>query len=102
MIFISLILNFTRIFASFDCFCYLNQEVQSCPCTVLNTIDRFNEDLHGKLVKLLNQDYFKYFYYNNQKACLFWNVQDNCRTRDCSVEICDEHKLPKGRVLVYR
>ena len=96
VILLILTLNLTRTLATLDCFCYIKQQIRKCPCTELHTIDRFNEDLHGKLVKLLNQNYFKYFYYNNQKSCQFWNVQDNCKTRDCSVEICDEHEIPKG------
>ena len=78
-----------------SCFCSLyGSGLEDCPCTA-DTVDSFNNKIHGKLGRLLGRDYFRYFQVDFNSACKRgWDLQ--CSSPNCAVEPCDLETLPES------
>lgn len=63
------------------CFCQLEGKIDDCMCNV-DTVDYFNNmKIFPRLQSLLQKDFFRYFKYNANKPCPFWNNnQDLCKS----------------------
>ena len=58
-------------------------------------VDQFNnKQLLPRLLSIVDMDYFKYIKLNLNKKCTLWPDDAKCSRRDCSIQICDESRLP--------
>lgn len=58
-------------------------------------VDQFNnKQLLPRLLSIVDMDYFKYVKLNLNKKCSLWPDDAKCSRRDCSIQICDESRLP--------
>jgi len=83
-----------------QCFCQLKGHVDDCSCDV-NTVDYFNNHkIYPRLRSLLDKDFFRYFEYNPNKKCLFFDEArlsaDKCASPSCGVQECSKSELPPG------
>jgi len=83
-----------------QCFCQLKGHVDDCSCDV-NTVDYFNNDkIFPRLKSLLDKDFFRYFEYNPNKKCPFFDEarqsSDKCASPSCGVQNCPKEDLPPG------
>lgn len=80
-----------------QCFCKLEGQIDDCLCSV-DTVDYFNNmKIFPRLHSLLRKDYFRYFMYNANKGCPFWNNTDGlCKNAYCGVKACTREELPPG------
>lgn len=83
-----------------QCFCQLKGHVDDCSCDV-NTVDYFNNDkIFPRLKSLLDKDFFRYFEYNPNKKCPFFDEArqstDKCASPSCGVQSCAKEDLPPG------
>jgi len=79
------------------CFCQLDGVIDDCSCKV-DTVDDFNnKKIYPRLKSLLAKDYFRYFQYQPNKKCLFWdNSSGRCASNYCQVKNCATNDLPPG------
>ena len=79
------------------CFCQLEGKIDDCLCNV-DTVDFFNNmKIFPRLQSLLQKDYFRYFKYNANRPCPFWNASnDRCRSPSCGVKPCTVDEIPIG------
>ena len=85
-----------------QCFCQLKGHVDDCSCSV-DTVDHYNNmKIYPRLKSLLAKDYFRYFHYNPNKACLYWTESsssgppEKCTSPRCGVQSCTPEELPPG------
>lgn len=58
-------------------------------------VDKFNnKQLLPRLLSLVDMDYFKYIKLNLNKKCTLWPDDAKCSRQDCTIQICDESRLP--------
>lgn len=58
-------------------------------------VDQFNnKQLLPRLLSLVDMDYFKYIKLNLNKKCTLWPDDAKCSRQDCTIQICDESRLP--------
>jgi len=81
------------------CFCQLEGKVDDCMCSV-DTVDYFNNmKIFPRLQSLLQKDFFRYFKYNANRPCPFWNNSDDrCKNPSCGVKPCSIDEIPKGLI----
>ena len=82
-----------------QCFCQLEGQIDDCMCNV-DTVDYFNNmKIFPRLQSLLQKDYFRYFKYNANRPCPFWNNNDDrCKSPSCGVKPCTIDEIPKGLI----
>jgi len=80
-----------------ECFCQLAGQIDDCTCDV-DTVDYFNnKKIFPRLQSLLHKPYFRFFQYNDHKACPFWDAASGkCVNPNCGVKSCPEDELPPG------
>jgi len=80
-----------------QCFCKLEGQIDDCSCQV-DTVDAFNNlKIYPRLRSLLTKDYFRYFQYQPNKKCPFWDPSSGkCKSSYCQVKSCSAHDLPPG------
>ncbi len=83
--------------SSAKCFCQLQGRIDDCSCSV-DTVDHFNNmKIHPRLMSLLLKPYFRYFKYNPNKGCPFWDdAAGKCATENCHVRSCSDEEIPPG------
>ena len=81
------------------CFCQLEGKIDDCMCNV-DTVDYFNNmKIFPRLQSLLQKDFFRYFKYNANKPCPFWNnFADRCKNPGCGVKPCTKEEIPPGLI----
>lgn len=58
-------------------------------------IDQFNNhQLLPRLLSVVDMDYFKYVKLNLKKKCTLWSDDAKCSRKDCTIQTCDESRLP--------
>jgi len=79
------------------CFCKLEGQIDDCSCQV-NTVDDFNNrKIYPRLKSLVNKDFFRYFQYQPNKQCKFWDSSSGkCASNYCQVKQCKTTDLPPG------
>ena len=79
------------------CFCQLEGKIDDCMCNI-DTVDFFNNmKIFPRLQSLLQKDYFRYFKYNANRPCPFWNASnDQCKSPSCGVKPCTIDEIPVG------
>jgi len=79
------------------CFCKLEGHIDDCSCKV-DTVDDFNNKrIFPRLKSLLAKDYFRYFQYQPNKKCPFWDASSGkCASNYCQVKNCATTDLPPG------
>ena len=71
--------------------------LQVAICTINVNINQLNSELVVTLSALVQTTLFKYFKVNLHKDCLFWNEQQLCNLKDCSVIESQEDVLKTNR-----
>ncbi|RWS24313.1 ERO1-like protein [Leptotrombidium deliense] len=75
-----------------DDFIPLNMDIE--PLTI-SKINNFNNiHLLPRLQSIVEMDYFKFIKLNLFRTCNFWSDGGKCSLRDCTIQVCDESKLP--------
>jgi len=94
-----LLLKDIGVSGSDKCFCQLEGKIDDCTCNV-DTVDFFNNmKIFPRLQSLLQKDFFRYFKYNANRPCPFWNSSaDRCKRPTCSVKTCSIDELPPGLI----
>jgi len=79
------------------CFCKLEGQIDDCSCKV-DTVDDFNNKrIFPRLKSLMAKDYFRYFQYQPNKKCPFWDsTSGKCASNYCQVKNCATTDLPPG------
>ena len=79
------------------CFCKLEGHIDDCSCKV-NTVDDFNnKKIYPRVKSLVSKDFFRYFQYQPNKKCLFWDSSSGkCASTYCQVKQCPTTDLPPG------
>ena len=79
------------------CFCKLEGHIDDCSCKV-NTVDDFNnKKIYPRLKSLVSKDFFRYFQYQPNKKCKFWDSSSGkCSSSYCQVKQCATTDLPPG------
>ena len=82
-----------------QCFCQLEGKIDDCMCNV-DTVDYFNNmKIFPRLQSLLQKDFFRYFKYNANRPCPFWNSStDRCKNPSCGVKPCSIDEIPPGLI----
>jgi len=80
-----------------QCFCKLEGQIDDCSCKV-DTVDAFNNlQIYPRLKSILAKDYFRYFEYQPNKKCPFWDpTSGKCKSSYCQVQSCSTTDLPPG------
>ena len=80
-----------------NCFCKLEGQIDDCSCQV-NTVDDFNnKKIYPRLKSLVSKDFFRYFQYQPNKKCKFWDSSSGkCASSYCQVKQCKTTDLPPG------
>jgi len=77
-----------------SCFCNVYEStLEDCPCAA-ETLDTLNDELHPDLIKLLGEDYFRYFQVDFSSPCK-WGWDMSCTSPNCAVDTCDLATLPE-------
>ena len=75
-----------------SCFCSVyGNTLDDCPCTA-DTVDSLNDDIHKNLMKMLSDDYFRYFQVDFRSPCK-WGWDATCMSPNCAVDTCDMDTL---------
>jgi len=79
------------------CFCKLEGQIDDCSCKV-DTVDAFNnKKIYPRIKSLVSKDFFRYFHYQPNKKCLFWDSSSGkCASSYCQVKQCSTTDLPPG------
>lgn len=79
------------------CFCKLEGHIDDCSCKV-DTVDGFNNrKIFPRLKSLMAKDFFRYFQYQPNKKCPFWDSSSGkCASNYCQVKSCATTDLPPG------
>jgi Endoplasmic Reticulum Oxidoreductin 1 (ERO1) len=57
----------------------------------------FFQKLHPLLQNLLEKSYFRYFQYNPNRKCPFWDMsKEVCHSGACGVKPCPKDKIPEA------
>lgn len=76
-----------------SCFCTVYEStLEDCPCAA-ETLDALNSEVHPDLLKLLGEDYFRYFQVDFSSPCK-WGWDMSCTSPNCAVDTCDLATLP--------
>jgi len=69
---------------------------QSIPRKIaVENVDQFNNNqLLPCLKSIVDMDYFKYIKLNLNKKCTLWPDDAKCSRKDCTIQTCDESRLP--------
>ena len=80
-----------------QCFCKLEGQISDCKCSV-ETVDYFNNmKIFPRINSLLQKPYFKFFRYNANKKCPFWDMTSGkCANPTCGVQPCTPDEIPPG------
>ncbi|SGZ56857.1 CIC11C00000004025 [Sungouiella intermedia] len=74
-------------FSPFDSPDFCLQIITPTCNTTFSYIDTINEQIRPVIVKIVHSPFFRYFKFDLDKQCKFWNAQHFCATRNCAVEI---------------
>ena len=80
-----------------QCFCKLAGQISDCKCSV-ETVDYFNNmKIFPRINSILQKPYFKFFQYNANKPCPFWDMTSGkCASPSCGVQSCTPEEIPPG------